>query len=313
MTQAGILLERVSRPFGDRLAVDDVSLAVSAGSIHALLGPNGAGKTTLLRILCGLVDPDSGNVTVGGVDSRLDSIGVRRHIGFVPSGDRSFYLRLSGFENLVFFARLHGLARREAGRRAVEALDEVGLATAARQRVGEYSHGMHKRLSVARALLLRPPVLLIDEATHDLDPNGTAQVQHLVRAAAADGAAVLWATQRLDEIRDFADAVTLLHRGQVRFAGSVPALMALAAGTRYVLQLGGDTKRAREAAASVNADGDLRPAAGEAAGHWVLELGDRAVFGEVVAALQARGVDVLACREQESDLYSAFLQLTAEG
>src|SRR5919202_6225407 len=134
---------------------------------------------------------------------------------------------------MVFFPRLHGVRRGPAARRAAEVLEQVGLADAARQRVGLYSHGMHKRLSVARALLMRPAVLLVDEATHDLDPEGAMRVQALVRAAADEGAAVLWATQRLDEIRDFADRVTLLSAGRVRFAGSVPPLKAPAPHRRY--------------------------------------------------------------------------------
>jgi ABC-type multidrug transport system ATPase subunit len=310
---SGIDVERVRREFGDQLVLDDVSLRVPPGSIHALLGPNGAGKTTLLRILCGLVDPAAGRVLIDGLDVTREPVDVRRRIGFVPSGDRSFYLRLSGLENLLFFGRLHGLGRREASRRAVDVVARVGLADAGRRRVGLYSHGMHKRLSVARALLVDPPVLLVDEATHDLDPAGTTQVQRLVREAADNGAAVLWATQRLDEIRDFADRVTLLSHGRVRFAGTVPELMALAADRSYVLELSGDDpERVDKIMADLGTAAALRPLDTEAAGHWLLQLQDGAVLGRVVAALQQGGVDVHACREQRSGLQLAFLQLTEE-
>ena len=102
----------VSRRFGRTVALDDVSLAVAAGEVHALLGPNGAGKTTLLRILTGIVEPTSGSASVMGLDPSKSSRLLRRQIGLVPSGDRSYYLRLSGLENLVFFARLQGFRRR---------------------------------------------------------------------------------------------------------------------------------------------------------------------------------------------------------
>ena len=145
----------------------------------------------------------------------------------MPSGDRSFYLRVSGLENLVFFGRLYGLRKPRAFARAWECLRAVGLEEAARIWVGLYSHGMQKRLSVARGLLSDPVVLFVDEATHDLDPEGARRIQDLMADAASRGTAVVWATQRLDEIRGFADQVTVLDRGAVRFVGTVPQLMAI--------------------------------------------------------------------------------------
>ena len=226
-TRAGAIEVRgLSRRFGDREVLRDVWLRVAPGEIHALLGPTGAGKTTLLRILSGLADPTSGTVDAAA------------RPGLVPSGDRTFYLRISGVENLVFFARMHGMRRAAARRRALELLDLVGLADAGRRPVGRYSHGMQKRLSFARALLDDPALLLVDEATHDLDPEGADRIRALTSDLAARGAAVLWTTQRIDEIRGFADAVTFLHRGEVRFAGSVPQLIARGdASPRYVVRV----------------------------------------------------------------------------
>ncbi|HEV2786091.1 MAG TPA: ABC transporter ATP-binding protein, partial [Solirubrobacteraceae bacterium] len=216
----------MSRAFGEREVLRDVSLLVRPGEIHALLGPNGAGKTTLLRILCGLTDPTSGSVELA------------TRPGFVPSGDRTFYLRISGLENLIFFARMHGMRRSAARTRAREVLDLVGLGDALRRPVGRYSHGMQKRLSFARALLADARVLLVDEATHDLDPEGAERIRELTRDLAARGAAVLWTTQRVDEIRGFAGAITFLHRGEVRFAGSVAELIARGdTSPRYVMRV----------------------------------------------------------------------------
>jgi ABC-2 type transport system ATP-binding protein len=214
------------RRFDRRWALDGVDLVVPAGEIHALLGPNGAGKTTLLRTIGGLVAPTEGSVSVLGLDVTAASRTRRGHVGLVPSGDRTFYLRISGLENLVFFARLQGLPRRKAVARAQEVLAAVGLADAARRRVATYSHGMQKRLSIARALLTEPGVLLVDEATHDLDPEGAERVRSLVVERAAAGSAVVWATQRVEEISGFANCVTLLSAGQVRFTGSVGELLA---------------------------------------------------------------------------------------
>ena len=304
-------LASVSRSFGLRPALADVSLTVCAGDVHALLGPNGAGKTTLLRILAGLIVPTEGSVGVLGRDGTCENRALRERIGLVPSGDRSFYLRLSGLENLAFFGRLHGLRRRRAVARALEALEVVGLGEAARVRVGEYSHGMQKRLSVARALLTEPAVLLVDEATHDLDPEGAERIRNLIAALAARGTAVLWATQRVDEIRGFAGRVTLLDRGAVRFQGTVPELMAQTVCRRYLLQLG-DAGGNGNGAVLGEAATLVRSPHGEK-GHYLLTLAEDAVLGDALARLTASGIAVLSCREERSQVEEAFLRLVAGG
>ncbi len=299
---SAIDVREVSRRFGERDVLAGVSLRVDSGEIHALLGPNGAGKTTLLRILSGLTDPTSGSVEVS------------TRPGLVPSGDRTFYLRISGLENLVFFARMHGLRRAAAKRRAGELLELVGLSDAARRPVGRYSHGMQKRLSVARALIAEPAVLLVDEATHDLDPEGAERVRALARELAGRGAAILWATQRVDEIRGFAAAVTFLHHGSVRFAGSVPELIARGAvAPRYVLRVrNGSAAEPPETAALQRALGDIAEVTSTGDGGYVL-LAPRegTTLGRAIAALAAAELDVLSCRRERSEVEEAFLTLTA--
>jgi ABC-2 type transport system ATP-binding protein len=306
----------VTREFRGALVLDDVSLEVSAGQIHALLGPNGAGKTTLLRILAGIAKPSSGTIRVAGLDAATNPHELRRLIGVVPSGDRSFYLRISGLENLVFFGRLHGLRRKEAIAKARAALAEVGLTEQASKMVGHYSQGMQKRLSVARALLSDASVLLVDEATQGLDPEGARRVKDLVAKAAHRGAAVIWATQLLDEIRGFADGVTLLDRGQVRFAGSVPELMSHAAPRRHLLRLRNclPPGTALEAAArhALNGRGNVVASGGERSEHYLLTLSDGVTLGDALSVLVGSGVEVLACRQEQSELEEAFLSLTRE-
>jgi ABC-2 type transport system ATP-binding protein len=287
-------------------------LHARSGEIHALLGPNGAGKTTLLRILAGLTAPTSGRVCVLGADVSGGSRALRQSVGLVPSGDRSFYLRISGLENLVFFARLHGLRRLRATARARDVLELVGLGDAARVRVGEYSHGMQKRLSVARALLTSPAVLLVDEATHDLDPEGARVVRGLVRGIAERGACVVWATQRVDEIKGFADEVTLLRSGEVCFNGTVAELLAHAAPRRYVLRLELDGRPADDLARSLAPAGVIEAVSSGGPGHYVLSLAEGAVLGEAIARLTAADVAVLSCTEEQSGVEQAFLHLTAE-
>ena len=308
-------VEGLSRSFGTTRALSRVSLQVRTKEVHALLGPNGAGKTTLLRVLAGLVDPDAGEIKVLGRPARdLPYRSARRLFGVVPSGDRSFYLRMSGLENLAFFARLHGLRRPRALERARECLEAVGLAHAGRAWVGTYSHGMHKRLSVARALLTHPAILLVDEATHDLDPEGARRIRALISAAAGEGAGVIWATQRVEEIRGFADRVTLLHRGEVRFAGSVARLMATSPARRYLLHLRDGNAHPPNLLVEARAAlaGGL-VSAGPDPEHLLLALPEEITLGEAVASLVGAGLDVLACHEEGSGVEEAFLSLTQQG
>jgi ABC-type multidrug transport system ATPase subunit len=306
----------VVRRFGQVTALDGVSLVVRGGEIHALLGPNGAGKTTLLRVLTGLVDADAGHVRIAGCDPKGSGRALRARVGTVPSGDRTLYLRLSGLENLVFFARLQGLRRRAATVRAYEVLEAVGLQDAARKRVGVYSHGMQKRLSVARALIVDPAVLLVDEATHDLDPEAAETVRGLVRDLAARGTAIVWTTQRVDEIRGFAGAVTLLARGRVRFAGTVQQLMAHALPRRYQLRLLDTRANGRAPLPALEARlagiGSIEATSDDST-HFAMTLKDGAVLGDALAAVREAGFQLLSCRDERSEVEEAFLTLTREG
>jgi ABC-2 type transport system ATP-binding protein len=303
----------VRRRFGERVALDGVSLTVHGGEIEALLGPNGAGKTTLVRVLTGLVKPDAGEARVLGVDSWECPRELRARMGLVPSGDRSLYLRISGLENLIFFGRLYGMSKRQAVARASELLELVGLGDAASLRSGFYSHGMQKRLAIARALLTDPSVLLIDEATHDLDPEAAARMRELVRGLANEGAAIVWATQRIEEIRGFADRVTLLREGQAAFQGTVSQLIAIAAPRRYVLRLrnGRGPGSALEPLLQqvIAGGGSIRAASDGDPEDFLLHLAEDAVLGEVLSALTTHGVEVLGCREEVSEIENAYLNL----
>jgi ABC-2 type transport system ATP-binding protein len=298
------------RRFGAVEALRGVSLEVEAGEVHGILGPNGAGKTTLMRILCGVVDPTDGYAYV--LDRRAGrSRELREQIGFVPSGDRSFYLRLSGLENLVFFARMHGVRRRTASARATELLDAVGLADAARRPVNTYSHGMQKRLSFARALLHAPAVLLVDEATHDLDPVAADQVRALSRDCARHGTAVLWASQRIEELAGFAERVTVLDRGAVCFADTVSALAAAGGGGRHVIGLGPRSTIAVPALdAALGSLGRVQTATD--AGHALIALSPGVSLGAALSALTAAGAEVTSCRDERPAMERAFLAVTGD-
>jgi ABC-type multidrug transport system ATPase subunit len=311
-----IEVHALSRRFGTTTALDGVSLRVPQGAIHGLLGPNGAGKTTLLRCLVGLTRPDSGSARVLDLDPARNPRDLRRRVAVIPSGDRSFYLRISGLENLVFFARLNGLRRREAFRRAHELMETFQLLDAQHVRVGVYSHGMQKRLAVARALLTDPDVVLVDEATHDLDPDGARRVREAIADVARAGAAVIWTTQRVEEVRGFVSQLSLLDKGRVRFAGTVPELMAHSSASRYLLRVrygsgDGRTVLRPEVEQSLADIGTLDVATAGEGDTCILSLLPGSVLGDAIAALAAADVQVLACHQERSEIEDAFLRLTA--
>jgi len=299
----------VSRAFGPKEVVSGLDLKVPGGTIHALLGPNGAGKTTVLRMLAGLTSPTGGTVRV--LDGDPVTREIRARIGWIPSGDRSFYLRLSGRENLVFFARLYGMSLRTARERSDELLEKVDLVEAARQPARLYSHGMQKRLVIARGLLTDPPVLIVDEATHDLDPTSAQNVRSLVTEASSTGAAVVWATQRLEEIRSFAHDVTVLGRGDVRFSGGVDKLVKRALNRTYEIQLvnGFAPLPLIESNLVGLAELSAHPFYSD---RFLLHLGSGTALSDVFQGIERAGAKVHSCAEARSDIEEAFLHLTAE-
>lgn len=216
-------VHRVRRIFGKDgfVAVDEVSLRVDAGQIHALLGPNGAGKTTTVRMCAGLLTPSAGSISVAGVDAVRHPERARAQLGLVLGGELGFYPRASARDNLLYFADLQGLPGK-ARRGAVEAaLQRVKLQDAAGRKVGEFSRGMRQRLHLARALLSSPPLLLLDEPTTGLDPDVALTVRDIIRDTAASGVAVLLTSHSMPEVEELADTITVLGAGKVVVRGGV--------------------------------------------------------------------------------------------
>jgi ABC-2 type transport system ATP-binding protein len=198
-------------------AIRDVTLRVGRGEVFGLMGPNGAGKTTLLRMLATLLPPSHGGGRIAGSDLVRQAGAVRRMVGLASGEERGFYWRLSGRENLEFFAGLLGISPGDGRRRTDEVLELVDLLPMAHQAVAQYSTGMRQRLGIARALLGRPAVLLLDEPTRSLDPMITTGVQTLVgRLAAEAGTTIVLATHNLDEAERTCHRVAILVDGTLR-------------------------------------------------------------------------------------------------
>ncbi|MGH2993060.1 MAG: ABC transporter ATP-binding protein [Solirubrobacterales bacterium] len=212
----GIRAREVRKRFRTVQALDGVSLDVEPGEVVALLGPNGAGKSTLLRILATTVIPDSGSAMVGGNDVVEDAMAARRSLGVMIGDERSHYWRISGRRNLAFFAALAGIRRREAAARTERLLEVVGLSEAADRPVLGYSSGMRARLSLARALLPGPPLLLLDEPTRNLDPLAASRFREQAsRLAAERRTGILFATHDLHEAVAISTRILVLAAGRI--------------------------------------------------------------------------------------------------
>jgi len=206
-------------------ALQDLTLTVRRGEVLGLLGTNGAGKTTLLKILATLILPNVGQVAVHGWDVVRDADQVRRIVGLVTGEERSFYWRLTGRENLEFFAAFQGLTAQATAARIEELRQTLGL-EALDRRFGLYSTGMRHRLAIARALLPHPAVLLLDEPTRSLDPLATAALHRLIRTTLVTelGCTIVLATHSLPEAEALCDRLAILHQGRLLACGTVAEL-----------------------------------------------------------------------------------------
>jgi ABC-2 type transport system ATP-binding protein len=224
--QPPILSDKLTRRFGDLIAVNQVSIAVRPGEIFGLIGSNGAGKSTLIKMLITLLPPTSGSARVAGFDVVTQAPSVRRRIGYVPqllSADGS----LTGYENLLLSARLYAIPRREREARIVEALAMMNLSEVAGRLVREYSGGMIRRLEIAQSVLHRPSVLVMDEPTTGLDPLARRAVWDHVRALSkTSGTTILMTTHDMREAEELCDRIALMHWGVVEAVGCSAELKA---------------------------------------------------------------------------------------
>ncbi len=212
--------EALSKQFDSFWAVREVTFTVKMGEILALLGQNGAGKTTTIRMLNALLRPTHGHARIMGYDTVEHPEAVHRHVGMLTE-QHSLYLRMNGYEYLEFYARLYGLKDAKERRRRIESLLEYfGLAKAARKRCGEYSKGMRQKLSLARALLHDPPVLLLDEPTSAMDPEAAQLVRQEILRLRSKDRAILISTHNLTEAEMLADRIAIIAEGRILALGT---------------------------------------------------------------------------------------------
>jgi ABC-2 type transport system ATP-binding protein len=218
-----IQLDRVTKTYGDKTAVLDLTLQVPEGELFAFLGPNGAGKTTTIKMLCGLLFPTAGRVLIGGHDLQTDGDRARRLLAYVP--DMPFlYDKLTGREFLQFVADMYGLGRAESEQRIAEVIGLFKLAEFVDDLTERYSHGMRQRTVFASALVHAPRVLIVDEPTVGLDPRSVRELKDLLRRQADQGTTVFLSSHSLDVVEELADRIGILSQGRLIGCGTLEAL-----------------------------------------------------------------------------------------
>lgn len=224
MNQAIIQLDEVSKQYDAQFAVKNLSLTISKGEIFGLLGPNGAGKTTTILMLLGLSEPSSGTVRVCGIDSVRKPIEVKRRVGYLPD-NIGFYQNMTGLENLLYTAQLNNIPKDQARNRAEYLLQKVNLSDAANKKTGKYSRGMKQRLGLADVLMKNPEVIILDEPTLGIDPEGVRELLKMIKELGKEeGMTVLLSSHHLHQVQQICDRVGIFVKGQLIAEGNVQSL-----------------------------------------------------------------------------------------
>jgi ABC-2 type transport system ATP-binding protein len=302
-----LVVESLTKRFGDRIAVDDVSFSVAAGEVFGFLGPNGAGKTTTVRMLGTLVAPTSGSALVAGLPlAPASGVEIRQRISVMPENP-GLYLRLTVKENLEFFAGLYGIE--QPRERIGAALDAVNLGSRANDLCGNLSKGLRQRVGLARALLNDPAVLFLDEPTSGLDPVATREVHNLIDGLRERGVTVFLTTHRLEEAERLCDRVAILNTS-LRTIGRTDELRDRLFRRRLLVRTAAPLTDAGQVFGGLPGvtaweDGDSRG--------YELTIDDADAAAPAVArALVAAGADILSLAEERHSLEDVYLELIGE-
>jgi ABC-type multidrug transport system ATPase subunit len=291
----------LTKEYGDVTAVEGVDLTVEEGSIHGFVGHNGAGKSTTMQMLVGLVTPTEGEAYVDGEPA--GSLAARRKLGYAPQHPQ-FYESMAARDYLVYMGRVAGVDGSPRDR-ADELLARFDLTDAAGQSIGGFSGGMQRKLSLAQALLSDPDLLILDEPTAELDPEGRAAIIDALKSMTSEGVTAFVSSHVLAELEQFVDTVTVLHDGQVATSGSIEEVTAAGGGATFAVD-SSDNDRLRELLADHAAVSEVERTNGTLR---VLTDEPEAFTAELTAAAGEAGLSIRSL-ERQGGLEEAFMELT---
>ncbi|WP_460782940.1 ABC transporter ATP-binding protein [Microbacterium tumbae] len=242
MTTGTLQLSGITKSYGTRRVLDDITFPVASGHLTGFVGGNGAGKTTTMRIILGLLSSDGGSVTLGGTDLTPE---IRRNFGYMPE-ERGLYPKMKVLEQVSYFARLHGFSKTDAAARATALLEELGLGERLNDNIEALSLGNQQRAQIAASLVHDPEVLILDEPFSGLDPIAVDTVAAVLQERAARGVSVLFSSHQLDVVERLCDDLVIIAGGVIRASGAREELRRQYSAPRWELETSGDAGWLRE-------------------------------------------------------------------
>jgi len=290
-------------------ALRGINLKIEKGGIFCLLGPNGAGKTSLIKILCTLVLPTSGKALVGGLDVEKDSNLVKQKFGFVVNDERSFYWRLTGRENLAFFAQLNNLSPSVFEERIQRIAQLLKLDEFLDRMFKDYSTGTRQKFSIARGLLTDPEILLMDEPTRSLDPSTSKSLIEFIKSTlvAANQKTILVASHNLQAVEALADKMAVIRNGEISLSGSLAEIKEkLKIKKRYLIDFDENGSQFREIRGAMSFNGHVL-FSNETESRWGVEINNSQIkISDVLSEIVALGGRIQACRATEPNLTDIY-------
>ena len=300
----------LSKRYREKLAVNALNLTIQEGEIFGFLGPNGAGKTTTILMLLGLTEPTAGQVAVCGFNPTLESLEVKRRVGYLPENP-GFYDDISARENLLYMARLNHIREDQARKRTVEVLEQVGLADDGGRLVKEFSRGMKQRLGIAEVLVKNPIAIILDEPTLGIDPDGAIRILEMIKSLNREhGLTVMLSSHQLQQVQEICSRVGIIVKGKLIVQGEMDALgKSILKGRQwnFLLEVRGDANGLDRDLQSIPGVDEIekRPQ-----GLFLRCTSD--VRPEVVAVVSRKGLQLLQLRSEDPSLEEIYLKYFRE-
>lgn len=302
-----IAVEDLVKKYDGHTAVDGISFEIKRGEIFGLLGPNGAGKSTIISILCCLLLPTSGRVSIDGLDIRHDNASIKKIIGVVPQ-EISLYPTLTARENLAFYGKIYGLSGGALKGRVESLLDIVGLADRADDRLEGYSGGMKRRINIAVALLHNPRILFLDEPSTGVDPQSRKRIYDTIQYLNSEGMTVLLTTHQMEDAEKLCHRIAIIDKGKLIALDTLPGLLELVGETDVINVIAREFPA--EALESIRTIKEVRKISQDEGSMTIQLVRGRQLLAGIIDILISSGTRLESIHIKEPDLETLFLHLT---